>query len=137
MKVEEKDSDKAAYYDRLQYVFKIKLNSLYGALTNLYFRFYDLRMGESTTGTGRMILKHQCRKTSEILDGTYDVDFPLYETIQDAIEAGYTEEEATQIALHGPIFNGKFQAESVVYGDTDSTYFMTHASSQAAAIKLS
>ena len=136
MKVEEKDSDKAAYYDRLQYVFKIKLNSLYGALTNLYFRFYDLRMGESTTGTGRMILKHQCRKTSEILDGTYDVDFPLYETIQDAIEAGYTEEEATQIALHGPIFNGKFQAESVVYGDTDSTYFMTHASSQAAAIKL-
>jgi DNA polymerase elongation subunit (family B) len=64
--------DEADYYDRLQYVFKIKLNSLYGALTNLYFRFYDLRMGESTTGTGRMILRHQCAKTNEILTGDYD-----------------------------------------------------------------
>jgi DNA polymerase elongation subunit (family B) len=66
------DEEKAAYYDRLQYVFKIKLNSLYGALTNLYFRFYDLRMGESTTGTGRMILRHQCAMTNQILTGEYD-----------------------------------------------------------------
>lgn len=136
MKVEATDPTKVSYYDKLQYVFKIKLNSLYGALTNLYFRFYDLRMGESTTGTGRMILKHQCRKTSEVLDGTYDVDFPLYETIADAIESGYTEEEAKLIALHGPAFEGKFQAESVIYGDTDSTYFLTHATNQADAILL-
>jgi DNA polymerase elongation subunit (family B) len=66
------NNEQADYYDRLQYVFKIKLNSLYGALTNLYFRFYDLRMGESTTGTGRMILRHQCAKTNEILTGEYD-----------------------------------------------------------------
>lgn len=74
-----KDADKAGddanhdYYDRLQYVYKIKLNSLYGALSNLYFRFYDLRMGESTTGTGRLILQHQCSKTNEILTGDYDM----------------------------------------------------------------
>ena len=66
------DADHAAYYDRLQYVFKIKLNSVYGAMSNLYFRFYDLRMGESTTGTGRMILRHQCAKANEILTGEYD-----------------------------------------------------------------
>jgi DNA polymerase elongation subunit (family B) len=130
------NEDLSDYYDRLQYVFKIKLNSLYGALTNLYFRFYDLRMGESTTGTGRMILKHQCRKAAEVLDGNYDVDFPLYETIADAMEAGYTEAEARQIALHGPKFNGKFQSESVIYGDTDSTYFKTHASSQEEATMI-
>ena len=64
--------EKAAYYDRLQYVYKIKLNSLYGALNNQYFRFYDLRMGESTTGTGRMILVHQCAKTNELMTGDYD-----------------------------------------------------------------
>ena len=93
-------------------------------------------MGESTTGTGRMILKHQCRKTSEILDGTYDVDFPLYATMADAIEAGYDEATANEIILHGPKFNGKFQAESVIYGDTDSTYFMTHAQNQEEAILL-
>lgn len=62
----------AAYYDRLQYVYKIKLNSFYGALTNKYFRFFDLRMGESTTGTGRKILSHQCAKVNQLLDGAYE-----------------------------------------------------------------
>lgn len=59
------------YYDRLQYVYKIKLNSYYGALTNLYFRFFDKRMGESTTGTGRMVLRHQCSKVNEAFGGPY------------------------------------------------------------------
>jgi hypothetical protein len=43
----------------------------YGALVNKFFRFSDFRLGESTTGTGRMILLHQCAKTAEILDGEY------------------------------------------------------------------
>lgn len=66
------DKIKQTYYDKLQYTYKIKLNSFYGALSNLYFRFYDLRMGESTTGTGRMILRHQCAKVNELLTGEYD-----------------------------------------------------------------
>jgi len=110
------DAAKVGYYDRLQYVYKIKLNSLYGALTNQYFRFYDLRMGESTTGTGRMILRHQCRKVGEILDGNYNFDIPMYATVKDAEEAGHK----ADVALYGPKFNGKFQSPSVVYGDTDS-----------------
>lgn len=126
----------AAYYDRLQYVYKIKLNSMYGALTNQFFRFYDLRMGESTTGTGRIILKHQCREVARLLDGKYDIDFPLYETISDAMDSGYSEQEALQIALDGPVFNGRFQTESVIYGDTDSTYFLTHAANEQDAIKI-
>jgi DNA polymerase elongation subunit (family B) len=65
------DKEKAAYYNRLQFVFKIKLNSFYGALTNPYFRFFDERMGESTTGTGRMILRHQCAKVNEVLTGDH------------------------------------------------------------------
>lgn len=66
------DKIKTTYYDKLQYVYKIKLNSFYGALTNKFFRFYDLRMGESTTGTGRMILRHQCAEANKILTGSYD-----------------------------------------------------------------
>jgi DNA polymerase elongation subunit (family B) len=126
------DKDKADYYDRLQYIFKIKLNSFYGALSNLFFRFYDLRMGESTTGTGRAIVKHQCRKTTEVLGGSYDVDFPLYDTVKDAEE--HNADPST--ALHGPLFNGQFQSESVVYGDTDSTYFETYADNKDSAIKI-
>lgn len=120
---EKHDYELTAYYDRLQYVYKIKLNSLYGALSNLHFRFYDLRMGESTTGTGRMILRHQCRKVNEVLDGNYDVDFPTYLTAEKAAEKHHSPD----VALDGPIFNGKFQSNSVIYGDTDSTYFLTGA----------
>ena len=138
LKSEAKDAGNhqmVGYYDRLQYVFKIKLNSLYGALTNLYFRFFDLRLGESTTATGRMIVKHQCRKANEALGGSYNVDFPLYKTIEDALEAKYTPTEAADIALHGPKFKGVHQAEHVIYGDTDSTYFKTNTSNVADAIK--
>lgn len=65
-----------SYYDRLQYVYKIKLNSLYGALNNRFFRYYDLRMGESTTGTGRMILKHMCSMAGKLLDDDYNIKAP-------------------------------------------------------------
>ena len=66
------DNEMAEYYDRIQYTYKIKLNSFYGALTNRFFRFFDSRMGESTTGTGRMVLKHQCAKVNELVTEQYD-----------------------------------------------------------------
>ena len=61
------------YYDKLQYCYKIKLNSLYGALLNQYFRFYDLRHGESTTACGRKVLRHQCATVNQVLVGQYDL----------------------------------------------------------------
>lgn len=128
----EGDKIKELYYDKLQYTYKIKLNSFYGALTNLYFRFYDLRMGESTTGTGRMILKHQCRKVAQILEGNYNVEFPQYSTTEEAELSGLDK----RVALNGPVFNGKFMSEAVIYGDTDSTYFNTFAQNKEEAITI-
>lgn len=122
----------AAYADRLQYVFKIKLNSLYGALSNLYFRFYDLRLGESTTATGRAILKHQCRTVALLLDGKYDVEFPMYATPEECVE----HEIDPKFALHGTYFNSNFESKSVVYGDTDSCYFKTGQTNVADAIAV-
>lgn len=130
------DYETMGYYDRLQYVYKIKLNSLYGALTNLYFRFFDLRLGESTTATGRAILRHQCRTVSLTLEGTYDVDFPLYADLADAAEMDYSETEARLVSLNGPLFKGKHQSDAVIYGDTDSTYFKTYASNEKEAIAI-
>lgn len=66
------DKLKSTYYDKLQYITKIRLNAYYGALGNRYFRFFDLRMAESTTGTGRLILLHQGAKVNECLTGEYD-----------------------------------------------------------------
>jgi len=45
----------AEYYDMLQGVRKVLLNSAYGALLNEYMRFGDPRLGASTTYSGRQI----------------------------------------------------------------------------------
>lgn len=124
------DIEKYEYYDRLQYVMKIKLNSFYGAVSNEFFRFYDLRLGESTTGTGRIILTHQCRKVSEILEGSYDVNFPLYYSEQDALDMN----EPIETALLGPIFKGEFQSKRVIASDTDSCYFTLPTTNKEDAI---
>lgn len=124
--------EKSKYYDRIQFCIKIRLNSTYGALTNYNFRFFKLEAGESVTGTGRMILRHQCRKVSEVLGGPYNTNFPLYETIKECEEHN----TSPNLALHGPVFNGEFPADAIIYGDTDSAYFKTYAESADEAIQV-
>ena len=43
------------YWDKRQLVKKINLNSLYGAILNPGCRFFDIRIGQSVTLTGRCI----------------------------------------------------------------------------------
>lgn len=62
---------KAAYYDNIQYLKKIQLNSMYGVFGNKYFRFFDTRLAESTTKTGKAVLMHMAKKVAEIMDGEY------------------------------------------------------------------
>jgi len=60
------------YWDKRQLVKKILLNSLYGAILNPGCRFFDNRIGQSTTLTGRTIVKHMSAKINEIITGDYD-----------------------------------------------------------------
>lgn len=60
------------YWDKRQLVKKINLNSLYGAILNPGCRFFDGRIGQSTTLTGRQIAKHMASKVNEIITGEYD-----------------------------------------------------------------
>jgi hypothetical protein len=57
------------YWDKRQLVKKINLNSLYGALLQSGCRFFDKRLGQSTTLTGRQIAKHMAAKVNEIVTG--------------------------------------------------------------------
>jgi len=68
------ENDKIAeeYWDKRQLVKKINLNALYGALLNEGCRFSDKRIGQSTTLTGRQIVKHMSAKTNEFITGKYD-----------------------------------------------------------------
>jgi DNA polymerase elongation subunit (family B) len=68
------DSEVYEYYDRLQYIKKIQLNSMYGACGSKYFKFYDVRLAESTTLSGQEILIHMASKVSEVLTGEYEVE---------------------------------------------------------------
>lgn len=59
------------YWDKRQLVKKINLNSLYGAILNPHCRFFDNRIGQSTTLSGRAIAKHMAGKVNEIITGEY------------------------------------------------------------------
>ena len=60
------------YWDKRQLVKKINLNSLYGAILNPGCRFFDNRIGQSTTLTGRAIARHMASKVNEIITGEND-----------------------------------------------------------------
>lgn len=60
---------------------KLLINSLYGALGNIYFRFYDLRNAEAITLFGQMVLQWQERKINAYLDqlcGTVGHKYVIY-----------------------------------------------------------
>ena len=90
------------YWDKRQLVKKINLNSLYGAILNPGCRFFDKRIGQSTTLTGRQVAKHMAAKVNEIITGEFnhvgkaiiygDTDscyFSAYTTLKKDIEAGH------------------------------------------------
>jgi len=66
------DPKERAFWDKRQLVKKINLNSLYGAILNPGCRFFDKRIGQSTTLTGRAIAKHMDAHINEALTGKYD-----------------------------------------------------------------
>ena len=65
-------TDMFEYWDKRQLVKKINLNSLYGALLNAGSRFFDIRMGQSTTLCGRQVAKHMASQVNEMFTGEYN-----------------------------------------------------------------
>jgi DNA polymerase elongation subunit (family B) len=93
-----------AFWDKRQLVKKINLNSLYGAILNPGCRFFDQRIGQSTTLTGRIIAKHMDSFVNEAITGSYDhvgesviygdtdsVYFSAWPIIKAEVEAGKME----------------------------------------------
>ncbi len=97
------DEDKA-FWDKRQLVKKINLNSLYGAILNPGCRFFDKRIGQSTTLTGRIIARHMDAYINECIFGEYDhvgksiiygdtdsCYFTAWPAVRDDVEAGRME----------------------------------------------
>ena len=66
------DPKEQAFWDKRQLVKKINLNSLYGAILNPHCRFFDKRIGQSTTLTGRAIARHMAGHINELVTGVKD-----------------------------------------------------------------
>ena len=104
LQAKKKDAQTAedkAFWDKRQLVKKINLNSLYGAILNPGCRFFDKRIGQSTTLTGRVIARHMDAHVNECITGEYDhvgksiiygdtdsVYFSAYPIFQKDIESG-------------------------------------------------
>ena len=109
------------YFDLLQLTRKIQLNSCYGALLNAFFRFFRMEMGASVTATGRAITSHMIGTIGELLTGQYS-HLKTY----------------TEIDKKGKIakFYETSEDSPVIYGDTDSSYFLTYASEKDEAVEI-
>jgi DNA polymerase elongation subunit (family B) len=75
---DEKYKETAKVYDILQNVKKICLNSAYGAMGNVYFRFYNIILASSVTLSGQLVIRYIEKICNEILNekfGTSGVDY--------------------------------------------------------------
>jgi DNA polymerase elongation subunit (family B) len=126
-KMRETDGEEREFWDKRQLVKKINLNSLYGAILNPGCRFFDGRIGQSTTLTGRCIAKHMSAKLNELLTTEYDhvgkcviygdtdsVYFSAWPVIKDQVDSGkMTWNKESCIALYdqlGEAVNETFPA---------------------------
>jgi DNA polymerase elongation subunit (family B) len=107
------DQEQIEYWDKRQLVKKINLNSLYGAILNPYCRFFDHRIGQSTTLCGRAIAKHMGAFVNECITGKYDHTgdaiiygdtdscyFSAWTALKDQVESGvlsWTKESAVEL----------------------------------------
>lgn len=117
--VEAGNKTEEAFWDKRQLVKKINLNSLYGAILNVGCRFFDKRIGQSTTLTGRQIAKHMAAKVNEITTGEYNhvgksiiygdtdsVYFSAWPILESDVERGYIPwTKETVIDLYDQIAN--------------------------------
>ena len=60
---------------------KILMNSLYGAMGNVYFRYYDIRVAEGITMTGQLIIRTVAKRLTDFINeecNTHGVDYSFY-----------------------------------------------------------
>ena len=108
------------HYDLLQLTKKIQLNSAYGALLASGFRWGAENIGASVTYCGRAITTHMLSTIGHLLTGEQVNLIKSYEAEADGrIANRYT-------ASH----------PCIIYGDTDSGYFLTGASNKEDAVAI-
>lgn len=68
-----KMKEQAEYWDQIQLIRKIGLNSVYGASIHPASEYFDQRMGQSCTLTARCTTRHMGSHINEKITGTYEL----------------------------------------------------------------
>jgi DNA polymerase elongation subunit (family B) len=63
-----------SHYENQQMALKILLNSLYGALGNQYFKYFDLRLAEGVTLTGQKVIQYAEKVINEEMNKLLKTD---------------------------------------------------------------
>lgn len=93
----------AARYDALQNAIKVCLNSAYGALGNQYFIYFDVRLAEAVTITGKLSNKWATRAVNEYLNRVLKTD-------RDYVIAGDTD----SLYVHlGPLLKKVYEDQKI------------------------
>ena len=83
LKVEQQIQDDGSSYqlekevttlDNKQMAIKILMNSLYGAMSNEYFRYYDIRIAEGITVSGQLTIKWAEKHLNQYMNKVLDTD---------------------------------------------------------------
>ena len=72
-----------AKYNNFQMARKIQLNSLYGAMANQYFRFYDDRIAEGITMSGQLIIRDTAKALDEYMNKVCGTEKEMYSFYSD------------------------------------------------------
>lgn len=119
------------YYDMLQGVRKVLLNSTYGAMLNGFCRFGDQRIGASVTFTGRQITSHMINTVSTWLDPDAPKIVKAFDphtkkdskTGTDGVHDLRWGSNTYTVELKPSNMPGIRAGTGPIYGDTDSVYF--------------
>lgn len=116
--------DRKAQLQAKQMAYKILLNSLYGAVSNKYFLFYNLRQAEAVTLTGQLII----RRTAKILDEklnklmkSVNVPFVVYGDTDSVVGETIVEVNGKKMTIK-KLFDS--QKQNCVYEDTFNQSFV-------------
>ena len=78
-----KYKNEIAKYNNFQMARKIQLNSLYGAMANQYFRFYDDRIAEGITLSGQFIIRETATALDEFVNKIVGTENEMYSFYSD------------------------------------------------------
>ena len=92
-------------FNNFQMARKIQLNSLYGAMANQYFRYYDTRIAEGITLSGQFIIRETAKSLDNYLNKLCETENEVYSFYSDTDSCYITLKQVVEKFLSGQKFD--------------------------------